>query len=54
VDRLKAGADLFCDQFCNCLKKSLQGSVVAPASLFGETLAQETSTAGSFHGKSMV
>ena len=52
VDRLKAGADVFCDQFCVCLKKSLQGSVVAPASLFGETLAQETAVAGSFHGKS--
>ena len=38
VDRLKAGADAFCDEFCVCLKKSLQGSIVAPASLFGETL----------------
>jgi GTPase SAR1 family protein len=51
VDRLKAGADAFCDQFCVCLKKALQGSVMAPASLFGETLAQETSIAGSFHGE---
>lgn len=51
VDRLKAGADAFCDQFCACLKKTLQGSVVAPASLFGETLSQETAVAGSFHGK---
>jgi GTPase SAR1 family protein len=51
VDRLKAGADVFCDQFCVCLKKALQGSIVAPASLFGETLAQETSIAGSFCGK---
>ena len=51
VDRLKAGADVFCDEFCKCLKKTLQGSIVAPASLFGETLAQETSVAGSFHGE---
>lgn len=53
VDRLKQGAEVFCDQFCNCLKKTLQGSVVAPASLFGETLAQETQAAGSFHGTLM-
>jgi hypothetical protein len=51
VDRLKAGADAFCDQFCQCLRKALQGSIVAPSSLFGETLAQETSAAGSFHSK---
>lgn len=50
VERLKAGADAFCDEFCVCLRKSIQGSVVAPAALFGETLAQETSAAGSFHG----
>lgn len=51
VDRLKAGADAFCDEFCVYLRKALQGSIVAPASLFGETLRQETSAAGSFHGK---
>jgi GTPase SAR1 family protein len=51
VDRLKSGADAFCDEFCSCLRKALQGSIVAPVSLFGETLRQETSAAGSFHGK---
>jgi hypothetical protein len=51
IDRLKAGADAFCDEFCMCLRKAMHGSVIAPASLFGETLRQETSAAGSFHGK---
>lgn len=50
VERLKAGADAFCDEFCVNLRKAMHGSVVAPASLFGETLRQETSIAGSFHG----
>lgn len=50
VERLKAGADAFCDEFCQCLRKTLQGSIVAPVSLFGETLRQETECAGSFHG----
>lgn len=50
VERLKAGADAFCDEFCNLLRKALQGSIVAPANLFGETLSQETIAAGSFHG----
>jgi len=49
IERLKAGADRFCDEFCVNLRKALQGSVIAPASIFGETLAQETSAAGSFH-----
>ena len=50
IDRLKAGADAFCDEFCMCLRKAMHGSVIAPASLFGETLRQETAAAGSFHG----
>jgi len=50
LDRLKAGADAFCDEFCVCLRKAMHGSIVAPAALFGETLRQETSAAGSFHG----
>lgn len=49
VDRLKAGAEAFCDEFCVCLRKAIQGSIMAPVSLFGETLKQETSAAGSFH-----
>ena len=49
VERLRAGADFFCDEFCTCLRKALQGTVVAPTSLFGETLRQETSDGGSFH-----
>jgi GTPase SAR1 family protein len=50
VERLKAGAEAFCDEFCVCLRKAMQGSIVAPAAIFGETLSQETATAGSFHG----
>lgn len=50
VERLKAGADAFADEFCVYLRKALQGSVVAPASVFGETLSQENTAAGSFHG----
>lgn len=51
VERLKAGADAYCDEFCEYLRKAIQGSIIAPASLFGETLKQEVSAAGSFHGK---
>jgi GTPase SAR1 family protein len=50
VDRLKAGADAFCDEFCANLRKAMQGTIVAPVTLFGETLGQETSVSGSFHG----
>ena len=49
VERLRAGADAFCDEFCNNLRKALKGTIVAPTSLFGETLRQETSNGGSFH-----
>jgi GTPase SAR1 family protein len=49
IERLKAGADIFCDEFCVALRKALQGSIIAPASLFGETLLQEATAAGSFH-----
>lgn len=52
IERLKAGADAFVDEFCVCLRKAMHGSVVAPPSLFGESLPQETSAAGSFHGTS--
>jgi GTPase SAR1 family protein len=49
VDRLRAGADAFCDEFCQNLRKALQGTIVAPTTLFGETLEQETLQGGSFH-----
>jgi GTPase SAR1 family protein len=49
IERLKAGADRFCDEFCVALRKVIQGSVIAPASLFGETLSQESQAGGSFH-----
>lgn len=49
VDRLRAGADAFCDEFCQNLRKALQGTIVAPTGLFGETLEQETLQGGSFH-----
>ena len=49
VERLRAGADAFCDEFCQNLRKALQGTIVAPTGLFGETLEQETSQGGSFH-----
>ena len=51
IDRLKQGADAFCDEFCASLKESIQGSIIAPPSQFGETLETETAAAGSFHGK---
>jgi len=51
VDRLKAGADAFCDEFCTYLKKVIHGSITAPSSIFGETLSQESAAAGSFHSK---
>jgi hypothetical protein len=51
IDRLKEGADAYCDEFCAYLRKAIQGSIMAPASLFGETLQQEVSSAGSFHGE---
>jgi hypothetical protein len=38
VERLKAGDDAFCDEFCICLRKAMQGSIVAPAAIFGEML----------------
>ena len=50
LDRLKAGADTFCDEFCAAIRKAMQGSVVAPSNVFGETLQQETSGSGiGFH-----
>jgi GTPase SAR1 family protein len=51
IDRLKAGADAFCDEFCSNLKKAIHGSITAPANIFGETLTQEAAAAGSFHSK---
>ena len=51
VERLKSGADSFCDEFCDNLKKVIHGSVTAPAQIFGETLSQESAAAGSFHSK---
>jgi hypothetical protein len=51
IERLKQGADTFCDEFCAALKETIQGSIIAPPNVFGETLEQENSAAGSFHGK---
>lgn len=48
LERLKDGADVFCDDFCKALKDSIQGSIIAPASSYGETLEQENLSAGSF------
>eukprot|EP00979_Chaetoceros_neogracilis_P012523 scaffold3341_cov270-Chaetoceros_neogracile.AAC.21 len=50
IDRLKQGADAFCDEFCAALKDTIQGSVIAPPSVYGETLDQEMNAAGSFQG----
>ena len=51
VERLKQGADAFCDDFCQALKQTLQGSIIAPTAIYGETLEQETSAAGNFYGE---
>jgi len=48
LEKLKAGADAFCDDFCKALKDSIQGSIIAPAGSYGETLEQENLAAGSF------
>lgn len=48
LERLKDGADSFCDDFCKALKDSIQGSIIAPAGSYGETLEQENLAAGSF------
>ncbi len=51
VDRLRHGAEKFCDEFCAALKEAVQGTIAAPPSLFGETLQQENLASGSFNGK---
>ena len=51
-ERMKAGADAFCDEFCKALKEAIHGSIKAPASIFGENLQQEHCATGSFHGES--
>ena len=51
VEKLRASAEVFCDEFCAAIKETIQGSVIAPASTFGESLEQENLAAGSFHGK---
>lgn len=51
-ERLKAGADAFCDEFCKALKEAIHGSIKAPASIFGESLEQEHGATGCFHGES--
>lgn len=51
VEKLKQGADAFCDDFCAALKQSIQGSVIAPPTIYGETLEQEMGNAGNFYGK---
>ena len=48
LERLKDGADHFCDDFCKALKDSIQGSILAPAGSYGETLGEENLAAGSF------
>jgi len=48
IEKLKEGANTFCDEFCAALKDAIQGTVVAPPSMFGETLEQENVIAGSF------
>jgi len=48
IEKLKEGANTFCDEFCTALKEAIQGTVVAPPSMFGETLEQENGIAGSF------
>ncbi|KAL7538326.1 hypothetical protein ACHAXR_008472 [Thalassiosira sp. AJA248-18] len=48
LERLKDGADSFCDDFCKALRDSIQGSIIAPAGSYGETLEQENLAAGSF------
>jgi len=48
VERLKAGADVFCDEFCTALKDAIQGSVIAPSSVYGENAEQERLASGSF------
>ncbi len=54
IERLKQGADAFCDEFCAALKETIQGSITAPPNVFGETLEQENAAAGSFHGKEVM
>jgi len=49
LERLKKGAEDFCDDFCKALKESIEGSIVAPPTTFGENLEQESSQVGSFH-----
>jgi len=53
LDTLKKGVDAWCDDFCKCLRKALQGTIVAPLEVYGETLNQEYASAGSFHGESL-
>jgi len=48
IEKLKEGADAFCDEFCAAVQEVIQGSVLAPPSMFGETLEQENVNAGSF------
>lgn len=49
LEKLKAGADAFCDDFCKSLKDAIQGSIIAPAASYGETLAQENQASGAFN-----
>uniref|UniRef100_A0A7S1BLX2 Dynamin-type G domain-containing protein n=1 Tax=Corethron hystrix TaxID=216773 RepID=A0A7S1BLX2_9STRA len=46
VERLKAGADAYCDAFCASLREAIKGSILAPPSLYGESLGQEWSNCG--------
>jgi GTPase SAR1 family protein len=49
IERLKSGVDAFCDEFCTNLRKALQGTIVAPTGVFGETLNQEAAEGGAFN-----
>lgn len=48
IEKLKEGANAFCEEFCTALKQAIEGTVVAPPNKFGETLEQENDIAGSF------
>jgi len=49
IERLKEGANAFCDEFCAALRDAIQGTIVASPNDFGETLQQENTVAGSFY-----
>ena len=48
IKMFKEGANSFCDAFCTALYQAIQDTVVAPPSMFGETLEQENIIPSSF------